>query len=248
MIPRILHHVWITPDNSGLPDDVKAMADTWRTFSPGLSYNFLNNDKIEILLKKYGYYDFYKTMSYTTEKSDLVRFLALYDQGGMYCDTDVEFVKDVIPLLGGYTDDEIIVAGQEPYPHSFGSKPLIGTAVILSTPENDFWLDLVTFLLERYRQKGNPCYTTGPGLLSWMKYSKPGVMFDVLAPSTFFPINSVDYNPANLMNLRIALPEMPTYTIHHWNGKNTWFNDIEPERLNDFVKMNNDTALAEYYG
>ncbi len=106
MIPKVIHYCWF--GGAELPPLAKRCIASWRKFLPDyeiVEWNEKNFDVNQIL---------YTRQAYAAKKyafvSDYARFKILYDQGGLYFDTDVEVIRpldDIIangPFMGCETD------------------------------------------------------------------------------------------------------------------------------------------------
>jgi len=89
MIPKIIHYCWLS--NDPFPKDIEVHMKTWKEKLPGYEFRHWNferfpKDKSQWVseafdAKKYAY------------AADYIRLYALYTEGGIYMDTDVEVVK-----------------------------------------------------------------------------------------------------------------------------------------------------------
>jgi hypothetical protein len=93
MIPKRIHYVWV---GGALPAAQRAYIDSWRATNPDYELVLWNEDNIDFsveLLKR----------SYSERKwakvADIARLMALYQQGGIYLDTDIQVFKSLDPLL-----------------------------------------------------------------------------------------------------------------------------------------------------
>jgi Glycosyltransferase sugar-binding region containing DXD motif len=95
MIPKILHYVWV--GGKPLPPASVTYIETWRKQNPDYEVKRWDESNIDFTLH-------YIAKAYSNERwanvSNLVRFLALYEFGGIYLDTDVEVLRSFDPLLG----------------------------------------------------------------------------------------------------------------------------------------------------
>jgi mannosyltransferase OCH1-like enzyme len=124
MIPQKIHFCWISKDP--YPDLIKKCLNSWELLLP--SYEIvlwdydkavaLNNDWVNqaIQSKKFAF------------ASDYVRFYALYNEGGIYLDSDVEVLKSMDELLN-----------QKSF-IGFESENYLEAAIIGSMP-NQTWLN-----------------------------------------------------------------------------------------------------------
>lgn len=106
MIPKKIHYVWLGKGEKN--ERIKACIESWRKYLPDYEIIEWNEDNFPI-----DYNDFTK-QSYEAGKyaftSDVVRLYALYTEGGIYMDTDVEVYKPLDEFLDneGFTGFEDI--------------------------------------------------------------------------------------------------------------------------------------------
>lgn len=95
MIPKKIHYCWF--GGNPLPKDVQKYIDSWRKYCPDYEIKEWNEQNFDIHLNRYV------EEAYQQEKwafvSDVARIYALYTEGGIYMDTDVEVVRNLDPLL-----------------------------------------------------------------------------------------------------------------------------------------------------
>lgn len=100
MIPKIIHYCWF----GGKPMDKlgQKCLDSWKNFFPDYEIKEWNESNFDVNCCQYV------REAYEAKKwafvSDYARFKILYEQGGVYFDTDVEVIKpfDDILLKGNY--------------------------------------------------------------------------------------------------------------------------------------------------
>lgn len=104
MIPKKIHYVWLGKGEKN--DRIKACMESWKKYLPDYEIKEWNEDNFDI-----NYNEFTKK-SYELGKyaftSDVIRLYALYTEGGIYMDTDVEVYKPLDEFLGeeGFTGFE----------------------------------------------------------------------------------------------------------------------------------------------
>ncbi len=95
MIPKKIHYCWF--GGNPLPKDVQKYIDTWKKFCPDYEIKEWNEQNFDIHRNQYV------EEAYQLKKwafvSDVARINALYTEGGIYMDTDVEVVRNLDPLL-----------------------------------------------------------------------------------------------------------------------------------------------------
>ncbi len=95
MIPRTLHYCWF--GRGGKPKSVLKCIATWREKCPDYTIKEWNEDNFDVRRIQYT------SQAYDAKKyafvSDCARLHALYTDGGIYMDTDVEVVKSFDDML-----------------------------------------------------------------------------------------------------------------------------------------------------
>ena len=95
MIPKKIHYCWF--GNNPLPESVQRCIESWKKYCPGyeiIEWNEgnYNINKIPFIEKAYNE----KKYAFV---SDYARLDIIYNEGGIYLDTDVELIKNIDPLL-----------------------------------------------------------------------------------------------------------------------------------------------------
>ena len=106
MIPKVIHYIWF--GGNPLPPLAEQCIASWKRYMPDYEIKRWNEDNFDV-----------HACDYTSEAyehgkwafvSDYARFQILYDEGGVYLDTDVELIKplnDILaegPYMGFETD------------------------------------------------------------------------------------------------------------------------------------------------
>lgn len=119
MIPKIIHFCWLSDDP--FPADVKRYMDTWRRFLPDYEFRHWNFSRFPKSKSKWVE-EAYDRRKYAFA-ADYIRCYALYNEGGIYFDCDIEVLKNFDRLLGlpyffGYENGsgciEAALMGSEP--------------------------------------------------------------------------------------------------------------------------------------
>jgi len=129
-IPRLIHFIWVGP--KPFPRESVENVRTWIAKHPDWTFKFWtdrdrplphkNMQKCMIQdLKFYKLADCYAKSDNYGEKSDILRYEILYQEGGTYVDHDVKCLRSFDPLNLAYD----MYAGMElPYPTSLSSSVL----------------------------------------------------------------------------------------------------------------------------
>ena len=104
MIPRIIHYCWF--GRGPMPELAQKCIESWRRIMPDYAYRLWNEDNFDVLSVPYVK-EAYESGKYAFV-TDYVRLFALYKEGGIYMDTDVEVLKPYDDLLDlpGFTGYE----------------------------------------------------------------------------------------------------------------------------------------------
>lgn len=112
MIPKVIHYCWF--GRNPLPELAKRCIASWKKYLPEYEIKEWNEDNFDLDLYPYvrEAYDNRKFAFVT----DVVRLYALYNEGGIYMDTDVEVLKPLEPFLhhtafSGFEDEKNIPTG-----------------------------------------------------------------------------------------------------------------------------------------
>ena len=104
MIPRIIHYCWF--GRGPMPELALRCIDSWHKFMPDYQYKLWNEDNFDIESVPYVK-EAYESRKFAFV-TDYVRLYALFTEGGIYMDTDVEVLKPYDDLLSlpGFTGYE----------------------------------------------------------------------------------------------------------------------------------------------
>lgn len=95
MIPKIIHYCWF--GRNPLPELAIKCIESWKKFFPDYEIKEWNEDNYDV--RKIPYI----SQAYDARKyafvSDYARFDILYNEGGIYFDTDVEVIKEFTPII-----------------------------------------------------------------------------------------------------------------------------------------------------
>ena len=124
MIPRKIHYCWF--GRGPMPPMALKCIESWHRFMPDYEYMMWNEDNFDVNSVPYVK-EAYEARKFAFV-SDYVRLYALYTEGGIYMDTDVEVLKpyDDLLFLSGFIGFE-------------GSKHIpVGTGTIASIPHGEW--------------------------------------------------------------------------------------------------------------
>ena len=95
LIPKVIHYCWF--GRSEMPDRLKKCQESWVRYCPDYQIVEWNEDNYDVEKHTYARQAYHcKKLSYV---SDVARLEILYENGGIYLDTDVELIRSLDELL-----------------------------------------------------------------------------------------------------------------------------------------------------
>ncbi len=110
MIPKVIHYCWF--GGNPLSPLAQRCIASWRKFMPDYEIRRWDESNFDVNVLPYTA-DAYKAGKYAFV-SDYARFKILYEQGGLYFDTDVEVVRSMDDVLARGPFMGLEVAGPKP--------------------------------------------------------------------------------------------------------------------------------------
>ena len=112
MIPKIIHYCWF--GGNPLPEDAKQCINSWKKYCPDYVIKEWNESNFDINSVPYVR-EAYEARKFAFV-TDYVRLYALYNEGGIYMDTDVEVIKPLDRFLvhvafSGFEDETAVPTG-----------------------------------------------------------------------------------------------------------------------------------------
>lgn len=136
-IPHIIHQVW-SGKHEPLPEHLAILGETWRSLHPDWEYIIWDEKHIiEFILQYFPQYKkLYDEYVYDVQRWDVIRYLILYQFGGVYADFDYECLEPMDKWLEGkqccfsLDPDEHARIFQKPY--------IVTNAFMASAPGHPF--------------------------------------------------------------------------------------------------------------
>ena len=212
MIPKVIHYCWF--GRGKMPEMALKCIESWKKYLPEYKIKEWNEDNFDLDMYPYvrEAYDNRKFAFVT----DVVRLYALYHEGGVYMDTDVEVLKSLDPFLhhnafSGFEDEKNIPTGimgsekggrwaKENLDY-YNDKHFINEDGTMDVTTN---VQTITNIMLPYGLKQNNSYQDFPGLI------------------TFYPKDY--FCPKSYKDGKIYLTKN-TVTIHHFAG--SWLTQKE---------------------
>lgn len=220
MIPKVIHYCWFGRNSK--PKEVLDYIETWKKYNPEYEIKEWNEDNFDIHCCKYVW------EAYNVKKfafvSDYARLYALYTEGGIYLDTDVEVRKSFDSLLGNHS----FVGWEDNY---------LGTGVLACVKCQQWVKDI----LDTYN---------GESFISWFgklnTHPNPYRLNDVLRNyglkmnhkadvlNTDIAIYPIEVLCANNHEKKEYVITDETISIHHYSG--SWSSKKKKNFLSKFVQ------------
>ena len=213
MIPKTIHYCWFGPNN--IPDQLQEYIKTWKIFCPDYEIKLWNEESFDIDSQPFTK-SAYEAKKYAFV-SDYVRAYALYHEGGIYLDTDVEIKRNLDVFLNHQS-----FSGRECSGVAFTS------AVWGAEPHHSLTKKVLAFYDNRkYVEELEAPNTSSISKILAKDY---GIDLDTNKLEVgLYKQDSIHIYPAEYF----CLDRMPNYTTHHFYG--SWLDeDIDYKSVVDF--------------
>jgi|GEM_PF-2433218 len=157
-IPKIIHQIWIGP--KPFPEKYVEYAQTCTSLNPGWEYKLWTNDDVEDILainpKYTSLYKEYEKHGHITGQKDILEFLILYKNGGLFLDADIKCIKSFEFLHYNYD----FYSAMEPA-NRWSFIPIMTNAIVGSKKNNQIFIDTLDLALQKYDsmyKKNNSSY------------------------------------------------------------------------------------------
>lgn len=163
IIPRRLHQTWRSPV---LPPHLADLSDAWRALLPDWGYRLWTDADNRMLAESLGSEVLarYDGFAHGIERSDLARYLILFEHGGIYVDLDYLPLRSIEPLLEGHSC--VLPLEPDAAEAIHDADLIISNAFMACTPRHPFIRHLIDSIV---RAPGKPSqsatailHSTGP--------------------------------------------------------------------------------------
>ena len=211
MIPRVIHYCWLSDDP--VPPRLQACIDSWSRVLPGYELRLWNFDRFP--RGKSAWVDQAFDARKYAFAADYIRAYALYHEGGIYLDSDVEMLRPFDDLLSlpyfmccecGSHCVEAAVMGSEP------GHPLFAQLLKRYDSRDFIGVDGVPDTLPMPVVMGQEIEACG---LRRVDIQSPSE-FD-MSPDVVCVLPYDYFSPINIENLEMRRTPR-TYCIHHFAG------------------------------
>ena len=227
MIPKVIHYCWFGRGEK--PELAKKCIASWKTFLPDYEIKEWNEDNFDINSNQY-IREAYESRKFAFV-TDYVRLYAIYMEGGIYMDTDVEVLKTLNPFLHHHAFSGFETDGNVPTGMMAGEKGSVWAKELLDMYDNrkfimaDGSFDMTTNTTVITK------YMLGKGLVLNNRYQDfPGLC--TMYPAEFFC-------PKDHRTGKIKCTHN-TVCIHHFAGtwlEHNFFLDLRHDSKVFFVKI-----------
>lgn len=237
MIPKIIHYVWLGKGKK--PDLFYKCLNSWKKYCPDYLIKEWNEDVFDITSNRYVD-EAYNCKKYAFA-SDYIRLYALYTEGGIYVDTDLELLGPIDSFL----DDNAFSGYEKPFS--------IPTAIMGAEKENKWIKLLLDYYKDRsfYNNDGSMDLTTNVITISKLTKEKYGCEYnnELIEIPGVFKIYPRDYFcPKDIISGELEYLSENTVAIHHFNG--SWIRKYEVKikkiRYEYVKKYGNEIGLEKY--
>lgn len=219
MIPKIIHYCWLS--NDPIPNTSQRCVDSWREKLPDYEFkkwDFTKFDKDSSIWVR----EAFENKKYATA-CDYIRLYAVYHEGGIYMDMDVEVVRSFDPLLS----QSRMFATENP------KDPLVIEAGCFGAEPGDIFIEkCLEYYKDRHYVKPDESFDTLP----LPQIMKRVILDNNLSVSTY----TWDYFTCKSYKTGKITTTDNTYAIHHFAG--SWLSE-EQQAINELTRK-----LSKYCG
>ncbi len=220
-IPKIIHYCWF--GRGPMPESAVRYIESWKRHCPDYRIQEWNEDNFDVESNRYVK-EAYEARKFAFV-TDFVRLYALYHEGGIYMDTDVEVLKPLDAFLehrafSGFENNDSVPTG------------------LMASEKGGEW---VKHLLEEYRdlsfylEDGSMDLTTNVVRITRRTQSRYGLVckssYQDLGDVTFYPHDY--FCPKDWETGDIHLTKH-SHTIHHFAG--SWHDEADKKRAEQYRK------------
>lgn len=159
-IPKLIFQTW--KSKTDIPENFAHWSKSFKDLNPDYKFRLWDDkDNRAFIEKNFPWFlDTYDAYPQEIFRADAVRYFFLFLYGGIYADMDTQCLKPLDSMLdiGG-----VVLGRMGTNPHFEHSIP---NAIMMSKPRQEFWLLVMSLLVDPVIQHNNrPEYTTGPVVL-----------------------------------------------------------------------------------
>jgi UDP-N-acetylmuramoyl-tripeptide--D-alanyl-D-alanine ligase len=146
MLPKIIHQIW-EGRTEYLRDSYKLSGETWKEHHPDWTYELWEENRMDDFVYDHfpGMIDIYYGYPYSIQRWHAIRYLIMYQMGGMYADFDYECLE---PFDKHITDESKCYFAMDPEQHCrpFGKSICFNNALMIAPPGHPFFKQIIAHL------------------------------------------------------------------------------------------------------
>lgn len=212
-IPRIIHQTW---KDENIPERWRASPAAWQRLHPGWTYILWTDAGIRRYVAERWpqLLAMHDAFPHGIQRADMIRYLVLYDYGGVYSDLDLYPTTSIEPYIDKCTSAYVVFSA---------NTNCFTNALMVSQARNPMWLEVVAAVQARAQ---NPPWWAWGKHLHVMSTTGPLMLTDVLRatastyavlPQTLFNPYSVDALP-DAVSDRTVIHTLPGSSWHAWDS------------------------------
>lgn len=219
MIPKIIHYCWF--GKKPYPKLIEECIASWKKYCPDYEIKEWNEDNSPLHLYPFAQ-DAINAEKYAFA-SDVIRLYALYSEGGIYLDTDVELIRSLNPLL----ENSAFIGYEKDIPGR------LQTAVI-GAEKGNIWIEqwLSIYLTKKFSSTRKSMAQLQSPIQFTEYLQQKGIElngeYQKLEDLILYP---ADYFCPTSYQTHLFEPTSDTYSIHYFTL--SW---SEPETLKGYIK------------
>lgn len=229
-IPKIIHYVWL--GGKPIPERDQKYINQWKEMHPDYEFKLWNEQNFDMNCCEYVS-EAFKNKKYSFI-SDYIRTYALYTEGGIYIDTDVELLKTFDNLL------------KYDFFTSFENMVMLNPAIMGATKENLLLKDLLDHFSKKHyyenKKKTKPDTFIMPIVASVIFKLKYNLKLD--GSSQELNVNGMNcaflsadyYHAQDYVSGQVKITEN-THGIHRYSG--SWLTSSQKSQDKLVVKIRN---------
>lgn len=180
--PKIIHQTW---KDTNIPQKWMKSYNSWRTLHPEWKYILWTDIMIrEYILTHHPHLLYiHDSYPYNIQRADMIRYIVLYDFGGVYSDLDLYPVENINRFVDGICSDTAFVYS--------ANTDCFTNALMMSKPGAKLWMEVFDLL-----KKPLPWYVFGKHMVV-MKSTGPLMLTQALkdTQTTYSVLPKSMFNP-----------------------------------------------------
>jgi mannosyltransferase OCH1-like enzyme len=212
VIPKLIHQTAKTPE---IPPACRPFVEKLRALHPGWTYRlWTDEDNLELVRTRMPeFLEVYQKLPKNIMRADVIRYVMMYVLGGLYLDTDYEFIRP-FDLLD---HDVVLPLESDGTGTGNNASVRVANAIFAAVPGHPFWKMVLDDLMANppLGSDVNILSATGPLFLTRLYQRARDAGMKIHTPA---PILFARMPPRTKMEHRAILRGTESYGIHHCFG------------------------------